>query len=78
MNTYEKVRFNDGPRRRTVLLRNVEATTFFIIGVEVDDEGQPISGRGFDERKRIIGLDLIIKRTPMTVSMKYGTLQPIR
>lgn len=75
MTTYERVRFNG----RTVILRDpVELEAFgvrVLSGVHVDLEGSEVAPAGVDERRHIIELALITRRTPMRMSTRYATLE---
>ena len=88
MTTYERIRFNRIRVRyngkqikepRTIILMNPSETKLFgapaLTGSEVDREGREVAPRGVDQRQHIIGLDLIIRRTPLTMSKTYGTLE---
>ena len=80
--TYERVTFRTGEKtsRRTVLLRNPETATFAdepcLRGVEVNRSGEDLAPAGADQRLRIIALELIVRRTPMTMNLTYAELEP--
>ena len=46
-----------------------------LTGIEVDAEGSEVAPRGVDERRLLIGLDLISKRTPLHWNLHYGKLE---
>lgn len=79
MTTYERVRYDDGERSRTIYLRDPRVVPFLgaeaLTGIEVDRETNEIAPRGADELRRVIALDCITKRTPVYVSKTYGTLE---
>jgi hypothetical protein len=69
------VRFvDDDGRTKTVLLSKVRTTSIFLTGIEVDREGDEVSGAGFDERRRMIHKKTLLKRTPMKMDNKYAEL----
>jgi hypothetical protein len=79
--TWERITFKlveDG-RRKTVILRNPVPVTLgggsCVSGIEVDAEDQEVAPAGVDERRRIISLDLVTKRTAMRQNLTYGTLE---
>ena len=72
---YERVRFvDDDSRTKTVFLDSVRQTGVFVTGIEVDKEGDEVSGKGFDQRRRVIAKKTILKRTPMRMDKKYAQL----
>lgn len=73
---YEKVSFEDQGRTRTVYLRNPNEGDLVLSGIEVNKEGDEISGKGFDDRLRVIDLSLIKSRIPMVMNNTYGELEP--
>jgi hypothetical protein len=78
MRHYERVRFVDGDRERTVILRVTRESERFLCGVEVDKSGDEIAGPGFDERTRLIEHACIVKRVPCEWDLKYGELVPVK
>lgn len=81
MTTYERVRYRpEGGRTRSIYLQDpvvsgdaglLGAT---LTGIEVDREGIEVTGRGFDERRHVISLDLVLEREPMVIDRLYGHL----
>lgn len=69
MTTYERVRVvpDDGTKPFTVILRDVTTSERFMTGIEVDHEGDEVAGRGADERRHLISIDLVTKRTPLVM-----------
>jgi hypothetical protein len=85
MTTYERVAYRtaDNKPRRVLLADPVETHASFagvdvvlLSGVEVDSEGSPVYGKGFDERRHLIATDAIRARVPMVMNMTYGWLEP--
>jgi hypothetical protein len=73
--TYERVTFRpEGGRARTVYLRHPAVTGNLLVGVEVDREGDGVSGRKFDERRHVISVELVVARVPMRMDNFYGEL----
>lgn len=72
--TYERVRVQG----RTIILKNPAETQFLgapaLTGIEVNREGDEIAGRGADERRHIIALTEITRRTPLVMDDRYGEL----
>ena len=64
----------DDGKIKTVILDRVRATSRFITGIEVDKEGNEISGSDFDQRRRVISKKAIRRRTPLKMDNKYATL----
>lgn len=76
MNHYEKVRFVDGVRSRSVFLRVSKDGARFLVGTEVDKYGDDIEGSDFTERTRMIQKSVIVSRRPYVIDLKYGELVP--
>lgn len=73
--TYERVTYRpEGGRARTIYLHRPVVSGPFLIGMEVNREGDDISGKGFDERKHIIETALVVRRVPMVMDNNYGEL----
>lgn len=78
MTTWVRIRF-DG---RSVILRNPSEGVLggvpTLTGIEVNAQDEEVTGRGakIDERRHIVALKLISKRTPMVMNKKYATLEP--
>jgi hypothetical protein len=70
---YERIRFNG----RTIILRDTTESELFLTGVEVDRTGMEVAPHGIDERKHIIDLTVITKRTPLTMNNHYGELEEV-
>lgn len=90
MTTYERVRYKDFRVRwdgkklrdtRTIILMNPVEVEFMgapaLSGVEVNREGEEVAPRGVDERRHIIGLDVITKRTQLVMNNHYGILEEV-
>lgn len=77
MRTYERVTFlrSGSARPRTVLLSNPQVVDGTLRGIEVRVDGEEVAPVGADRRLRIIGTDLIIRRSPMVMNLHYGTLE---
>lgn len=79
--TFVKVRYEDGSRRRTVVLRSPStipgASGPMLVGTEVGPDGAEVFGRGFDSRTRIIDRSLIVWERPMVFSLKYAELEEV-
>jgi hypothetical protein len=79
--TYERVTYRpEGAKRsRTIYLRNPREITLMghaaLTGVRVNRETEEVAARGVDEEIHVITADLITKRTPVRVNLKYGTLE---
>ncbi len=71
---YLKVRTSD----RTFLLQDTSKSKRFLIGVEVNKFGDEISGKGFDERLRLIELGAITSTVEMVMNPKYAELEEIK
>lgn len=82
MSTYERVRVvpdgaSTGPSRSrpfTVILRDPVVSGPFLTGIEVDREGDEVAPKGVDERRHIIMVDLVTKRTPLVMDRLTATL----
>lgn len=73
---YERVRFRDGGRVRTVFLRDPVANRLLLRGVEVNVEGDEVAGVPFDERVRVISTGLVLSRKVYVMSRRYAELVP--
>jgi hypothetical protein len=79
-NTYEQVcyRTEDSKVRRKLILRNTKTIEFFdtpcLMGVQVNSEGDEVIRQGA-EQHHAIALSLIHWRKPMTMNLKYATLE---
>jgi hypothetical protein len=62
-------------RSRTIYLQDVSEIGSMLTGVEVDKAGDEVSGKGFDERRHVISLELVSKRVPMVMDNIYGELE---
>jgi hypothetical protein len=81
MITYERVTYKPegAERSTTIILRDpVESSALggTLSGIEVNREAQEVAPRGVDERRHIISLELISKRTPLKQNLTYGLLEP--
>lgn len=76
--SYERVRYtpDGGLPPKNVILRDVRQTTVFLTGIEVNFEGDEIAPFGVDERRHVIALSAVKRRTPMDFDLKYGMLVP--
>jgi hypothetical protein len=75
--TYERVTYRpQGGRSQSVFLRNPVTGGMFLTGIQVDKEGDEIAPKGFDERRLMIELDLIVNREPFVMDKIYGELVP--
>jgi hypothetical protein len=72
---YERVTYRpEGERARTIYLENPEVRGELLTGVQVKADGDEVSGKGFDERRHIISLELVTSRVPMRMDNIYGEL----
>lgn len=72
MNT-ERVTYRpEGGRARTIYLQDVSTSGSILTGIEVDREGAEVYGRGFDERRHLISLELVVNRVPVVMDNTYG------
>lgn len=82
MTTFERVRYRpEGARARTIYLSDPQVTGDpdgmlgqVLIGVEVDREADEVAPRGYDERRHVISLDLVLSRTVVVVDRHTGLL----
>lgn len=80
MTTYERVRVQpeSGPAFTVILrdsaVRKTRVLGSILTGVEVNREADEVASRGADERIRFISLDLVTKRTPLTMDRFTGML----
>ena len=74
MTNTERVTYRpEGARRaRTIYLEGVRETGNLLTGIEVNREGDEVSGKGFDERRHIISLELVVRRVPVVMDNLYG------
>ena len=77
--TYERVRYTpEGGRAQTIILADVQEAviiaTDVLTGVEVNREGDEVAPRGVDQRRHVIDLNLISKRTVLTMDNHTGLL----
>lgn len=72
----ERVTFKGGDdsRAKTVWLRVTDESDRFLSGVELRRDGDELSGRGFDERRRIIEKNAIRSRRPAHFNLLYAQL----
>lgn len=72
---YELIRHRSGG---SFILRDPREVVFLgsnvLTGIEVGREGDEIAPRGVDERRRVISIDLITRRTVLTWDLHYGRL----
>lgn len=69
----ERVTFHtEGGRSRTIYLEQVREMGLLLTGIEVDKTGDEVAPRGVDERRHIIALELVTKRTPVRMDNIYG------
>ena len=73
MSTYLKVRIPG----KTVLLRDAWEVNGMLRGVEVNKTGDEVSGKGFDERLRLIDLRVISSMKTMVMNPKYAQLEEV-
>jgi len=73
---YERVRVrpDDGRAPFTVTLRDPAVVGGILTGIEVDREGTEVAPRGVDERRHIISVDLVTRRTPLVMDNHTGLL----
>lgn len=77
MSVYERVTYRpEGERARTIYLHRPTVSGLLLTGVEVNREGDEISGKDFDERRHVIELSLVVRRVPMRMDNTYGELVP--
>ncbi len=90
MTTYERVTYRAGQMARIVILEDpAETDTKFgrmLTGLEVDREGiraEPdaatlrAAGAETGERRHVIALDVITKRAPLEMDLRYAWLVPL-
>lgn len=75
MNAVRYERIDADGLHRPVILRIEADDGFFVIGIEVGMDGEPIKPRGADERRRLIEKAAIIYRKPLAMNRTYGTLE---
>lgn len=75
---YERVRFTDGDHGpvRSVILRIEREGDLFLRGVEVNREGDEVSGPGWDRRVHLIDRTCIRTRRRLVMDNHYGWLVP--
>jgi hypothetical protein len=71
---YELVRLIDGSR---VILQVHRETDTFLVGDEVETNGDLVSGRFFDTRSHLIDKTQIDQRTPLVMNRTYAVLEPV-
>lgn len=76
-NRYEKVKFIDGDKPRSVFLRISRDGEKFLSGTEVDKFADDVEGSDFTERLRIIAKDLVLSRRHYVLDLHYGELMPV-
>lgn len=76
MAEFERVRFKSSQGVRTIYLRHPRTRGPFLVGVEVDRQGDELAPRGVDERRHVIALSTVRRRTPMVLDRKYTELVP--
>jgi hypothetical protein len=69
---YLSVTTEDGA---SFLLRVTSQTARAIRGVEVDRDGEEVTGKGFDVRERIVEIGAIKKSVEMRMNVKYGRIE---
>jgi hypothetical protein len=78
---YERVRYSPTPGalHRTIILRDAELAKIagysVLAGVEVDRAGNELAPRGVDERRHLIDLALIVRRTKLVTDNHYAELR---
>lgn len=83
MTTYERITYRPegGRRAHTIILQDVREMSLFgaqaLTGIEVRQDGDEVSGKGFDERRHIIMLLLVTRRQPLLMDNHYGLLVPV-
>lgn len=80
MTTYERVTYRpEGAcRARTVILRDTTEGDRLLSGVEVDRHGGKAGTLEVSERRHVIDLALVERRTPLTLDRHYGVLRPTK
>lgn len=77
MRAYLKIVLDDG---KSMILRDPSIEPFAggraYIGIEVNKRGDEVSGRGFDERKRIVDVSRVSRAIPMVMNNTYAELEP--
>ncbi len=73
MSTYLKIRIPG----KTVLLRDAREKNGILSGIEVNEFGDEISSKGFDERLHVIQIEVVTSMKTMVMSPKYGELEEI-
>ena len=64
-------------RARTIYLADVSVTESpllgeLLTGIEVDRQGDDVSGSKFDQRRHIISTEVITRRVPVVMDKIYG------
>lgn len=73
---YERITLDKEVGGGSFLLRVLGESEDFLRGVEVGIDGDPVSGKGFDERQRIIQKAAIRSRVAYRMDLHYGALVP--
>lgn len=77
METYLKIKTDKG---QSFILRDPIIIPFMggeaYSGVEVNKYSDEVTGKGFDERRRIVQTDAVVRVTPMVMNLTYGELEP--
>ena len=72
---YERVRIGGpGVEPRTLLLQVLSESDAFLLGIEVDLEGDEVTSPGCDERRHLIDKAAVRRRTPLVMDRLYGVL----
>jgi hypothetical protein len=72
---WAKVRFQDKSGAKTIYLKNYKIENGLLSGTQVNREGDEISGKGFDQRLRIIGMDQVKWHKPQSMNLTFGELE---
>lgn len=77
-NAYERVTYRpEGSRRsRKVYLHQPAVVGAFLTGIEVDREGDEVAGPGYDNRRHVLDLGLVVSRESFVMDRIYGELVP--
>ncbi len=83
MKTFERITFNknvvtgtgDATRQmRPIFISITRETPTLLFGIEVDKDGDELSGATWDRRMRIVSKDVIAKRVPYVLDKMYAML----
>jgi hypothetical protein len=71
---YRRITLADGT---WFFLRITGETDRFLTGIEVAKDGEPVAGKGFDERLRVIEKAMLAKTVPYRMNNMYAILERV-